>query len=271
MRNSPSSSRLSVDVTHSGEPSTKKMRFLRGAVPEDERAGLAPDGEVEEARRQARRIEPPAVDGVGRELGVPLERRARDEARELGVLGGRLGSARSRARSSTLEPTSPVAKSSMRRGKGIGPSDRPVLALHAVDAGRDVARSARGGRARRRRPPRAGRAACVVSHSMRRRRTTRPSVVSLLDVAGRAGHEPELLDAARRAATGPTWSRRRRTISSRASANAAARRPAQGGIARERAEEHGAHVVGHAPAGAVDGRRGRRRGCAGGRRAPCRR
>ena len=53
---------------------------------------------------------------------------------------------------------------------------------------------------------------------------------------------------------GPTCSRRRRTMSSMASAKAARARPAQHRVARERAEEHAANVVGHARRRAVDRR-----------------
>ena len=47
------------------------------AVAQNERAGLAAHREVEDARREPRRVEVPAVDRVGGKVGVPLERGAR--------------------------------------------------------------------------------------------------------------------------------------------------------------------------------------------------
>jgi hypothetical protein len=97
MRNSPRSSRFSVDVTHSGEPSTKKMRFFRGPSRSTS-ARLAANGEVKDSRREPRRIELAAIDGVARKLGVPLERGARHEACQLGVTGDGLEAPVARAR-----------------------------------------------------------------------------------------------------------------------------------------------------------------------------
>jgi hypothetical protein len=61
---------LSVDVTHSGEPSTKKIAFAR-PIAEHERAGFAAHGEMETGASAGGRGRAAAVDRVGREIDRP--------------------------------------------------------------------------------------------------------------------------------------------------------------------------------------------------------
>ena len=252
-----------------GRPLDEEDALLALAVAQDERPRLATDGEVEEARRQPRRIELPAVDGVRRELGVPLERGARQEARELGVLGDGL-EAPALARDGDLRVRPPPSRRARRgAGRASDPTIVPSLALDAVDLGRHVGRLARDD---------ARRALPFVAQDTARARVA-------LD--GRRGREPRrrpfVLDRRPAPATrpsfstnaasreGPTWRRRRRTTSSSASAKArGASASAAPGRARARGRAPRARRRARArPRGRS--RRGRRRGCAGGRRAPSRR
>src|ERR1019366_4534582 len=125
-----------------GRPLDEEDSLLSGAVAQDERARLAPNGDVEDAGGQPRRIEHAPIDRIGGQIGVPAKRGAAHEARELGIRAGGLEAA--------LFAGDDAAAAGLARCEHLDEArerqrtdDAPVFALQPVNAGGHRARRGR--------------------------------------------------------------------------------------------------------------------------------